>query len=270
MDQAKARLAAGDGAVTDAVSRRRQHDRRNTRAVTALMVSSTLRMLAVALRSTSETEIWFRAYAGDFAAQVAAQSLVESCAGAFGFLLNPIAGGLSDAFGRKRVMLVSPVFMMISAALLAWRPTVLMLTVRRFIMPLSSQPWHTGEQAALADMFKDEPADYAMAKSRISTLQSATSIGLPIIGGWLAQKDIRLPWAIAAVVHLLQTLIAALYLEETLPAELRLPFRWRQNNPLSFLKLFCRGRKLRLVAINSVWSSLAGRYSTYRCIPCTR
>ena len=92
-------------------------------------------------------------------------------------------------------------------------------------MPLSSQPWHTGEQAALADMFKDEPADYAMAKSRISTLQSATSIGLPIIGGWLAQKDIRLPWAIAAVVHLLQTLIAALYLEETLPAELRLPFR---------------------------------------------
>lgn len=248
-----------DGALS-----RRQRTKRNTRAVTALMIGSTLRMFGVALRNTSETEIWFRAYDGDFAAQVAAQSLLESCAGAFGFLLNPIAGGLSDAFGRKRVMLVSPIFMMISASLIAWRPTVLMLTIRRFLMPLSSQPWHTGEQAALADMFKDDSAQYAEAKSRVSTLQSATSIGIPIVGGWLGQKDIRLPWAIAAAVHLLQTLICALYLEETLPLDERLPFRWKQNNPLSFLKLFCRGRKLRLVAVNSIWSSLAGRYSTYR------
>jgi hypothetical protein len=37
------------------------------------------------------------------AEQVAAQSLLESIAGAFSFLLNPIAGCLSDCFGRKRV-----------------------------------------------------------------------------------------------------------------------------------------------------------------------
>ena len=79
----------------------------------------------------------------------------------------------------------------------------------------------------LADMFRDDPTKYGLAKSthfqsfilrfpstfwgvdgsnaanesgRISTLQSATSIGLPMIGGWLAMYDIRLPWAIATIV----------------------------------------------------------------------
>jgi hypothetical protein len=38
-------------------------------------------------------------------------------------------------------MLLSPVFMGVSAALITWRPTVAMLSVRRFLMPLSSTPW---------------------------------------------------------------------------------------------------------------------------------
>ena len=53
-------------------------------------------------------------------------------------------------------------------------------------------------------------------------------------------------------------------LEETLPVEERVPFAWKGSNPLSFLKLFRRGRKLRLVAIRSIWSSLAGKFATFR------
>jgi copper chaperone CopZ len=239
--------------------------RRNRRAVNALMIASTLRMFAVSVRMQSEGEIWLRAYDGDFAAQVKAQSLLESVAGALGFLLNPICGGISDTVGRKPVMMLSPVFMAITAVTLAWSPSVAMLCLRRFLMPLSSTPWHTGENACLGDMFKDDPSAYALAKSRIKTLQSATSIGLPIVGGWLAARDIRLPWLVAAIVHGLQTLLCASMLQETLPAEQRRPFNWRRStSPLSFVKLFTKGRKLRLIAIKSIWASLGGQYATYR------
>ena len=155
--------------------------------------------------------------------------------------------------------------MCITAITLAWSPTVSMLCLRRFLMPLSSNPWHTGENACLADMFAGDSSAYALAKSRISTLQSATSIGVPIVGGWLASRNIRWPWAVAALVHLLQTLLCVVMLEETLPPEGRRPFDWRRSStPLSFLKLFTKGPKLRLVAIKSIWASLGGQYATYR------
>ena len=267
-----------------------QKQRRQARQVTGLMLGSALRMLGVNIRQIAEAEIWLRACKplltfpllepaawlttvalgprcpdkGDYAAQVAAQSLLESTASAFGFILNPLAGTLSDALGRKPVMLVSPIFMCVSCALSTRYPTVWMVAVRRFLMPLSSTPWHTGERAALADMFKEDGTAYALAQSRIATMRDATSIGVPIIGGWLAMRDVRLPWLVATVIHLFQVVICMRCLEETLPEEERVPFRWRSSSPLGWLKLFRRGRKLRLVAINSCWASLSGRYSTWR------
>ena len=61
------------------------------------------------------------------------------------------------------------------------------------------------------------------------------------------------------------SLLAVVMLEETLPPEGRRPFDWRRSStPLSFLKLFTKGPKLRLVAIKSIWASLGGQYATYR------
>ena len=84
------------------------------------------------------------------------------------------------------------------------------------------------------------------------------------IGGWLAMYDIRLPWAIATFVHVVQLMIATAMLQETLPVLKRVPFRWHASNPLSFLKLFRSGRTLRIAALNSMYASLSGRYATYR------
>ena len=85
-----------------------------------------------------------------------------------------------------------------------------------------------------------------------------------MIGGWLAMYDIRLPWAIATIVHVIQLGLAAVMLQETLPVSLRVPFRWQASNPLSFLKLFRSGHTLRIAALNSMYASLSGRYATYR------
>ena len=47
-------------------------------------------------------------------------------------------------------MLLSPIFMGVSCALITWKPTVAMLSFRRFLMPLSSTPWHVGESVSLS------------------------------------------------------------------------------------------------------------------------
>ena len=77
----------------------------------------------VSLRLATELEIWIRAYAGDHVAQNAAQAAVASASSAVALCLGPICGGLSDAYGRKPMMLVAQVVSTIVSALIAYAQT---------------------------------------------------------------------------------------------------------------------------------------------------
>jgi MFS family permease len=236
-----------------------QQRRRERRAVDALLVLTALRWLGVSIRKQSEFEIWHRAFPGDLPALAQQQALLASAARVSSFVLNPILGAFSDAWGRKPIMLLSPLFQGATALLVVWRPTVMMLAVRAFFMPLSKNAWHDGRSAALADMFKDDRTAFGHAKAKIQTGTQALSVISPMLGSWLGAWDLRLPWCIAAAIHAVQLILAAVYLRETIPAAERRPFQPRvAGNPLSFLKLFRRGRQLRLLAINRMWTMLVG------------
>lgn len=191
---------------------------------------------------------------------------VLSAAGVLTFAFNPVLGGLSDAFGRKPIMTMSPVFGTLTGSLLTWSPSVWALVVRRFFMPLSSTPWHQGESACLADMFAGDPGGYGLARSRINTVAAVNKIFCPMIGGALAAISIRLPWGVGAFAFLVQTVVMRLFLRETLPKAKRVPFKWKHSsNPLAFLTLFRRGRRVMLLAICHMWSqAFAGRFATFR------
>ena len=75
-------------------------------------------------------------------------------------------------------------------------------------------------------------------------------------GAMLAARDLRLPWLVAAFIHLAQTIVAAKMLQETLPLKDRKPLRWKSTNPLSFGKLFVRGSQARLLAAVTIWQSV--------------
>jgi DHA1 family tetracycline resistance protein-like MFS transporter len=167
---------------------------------------SSLRWLGVSIRKQSEFEIWHRHFPGNLSGLAQQQAFLQSIANVSEFLINPICGALSDSFGRKPVMLLSPLFQGGTALLVVWRPTVAMLAVRTFLAPLSKNTWHDGRSAALADMFKGDRPAFARATARIRTGTQALSIASPIVGGWLGSVDLRLPWAIAAVIHAVQVL----------------------------------------------------------------
>ena len=87
--------------------------------------------------------------------------------------------------------------------------------------------------SALADMFKGDPAAYAVAKSRIEMVSSINMIICPLIGARLAQISLRLPWAVCGVSFSVMVVVAMRFLRETLPESERVPFRWKGSNPLS-------------------------------------
>lgn len=93
----------------------------------------------------------------------------------------------------------SPCFSVATNILIVSSPTVPSLIVRRLLMPFSSTPWHSGEAAALADMFKNDPAAYSVAKSRIEIVSSIMQIVCPLIGARLAAISLRLPWAVCGM-----------------------------------------------------------------------
>ena len=86
---------------------------------------------------------------------------------------------------------------------------------------------------ALADMFKGDPAAYAVAKSRLEMVSSINMIICPLIGARLAQISLRLPWAVCGVSFSVMVVVAIKFLRETLPESERVPFRWKGSNPLS-------------------------------------
>ena len=161
--------ASSDAAGGTAGGAGRKLLRANGTAVQALMLCCLCRNFGIMVRMQTETQMWLNAFAGDYAGQARFQGNLESAAGILGFAITPVLAGLSDAIGRRPLMIASPCFSVLSNILIVARPTVGSLAVRRLLMPLSSTPWHSGEAAALADLFKGDPAALATGGGVIHT-----------------------------------------------------------------------------------------------------
>ena len=145
-------------------------------AVRALMLCALCRNFGIMIRMQTEMEIWMREYGGDYAGQAAAQGMLESVAGVLSFVIGPILAGVSDSIGRRPLMIMALGFSVAVSTLIAWRPTVQSLKIRRMLMAFSSTPWHSGEAAALADLFKHDPSAFGMAKARINMIGEINQI----------------------------------------------------------------------------------------------
>jgi hypothetical protein len=283
-----ARAMAAAKATDDATAKS------NRSAVRALMLCNLCRNFGTRIRMGTELEIckhdyrWRRScrhsaleltprvhcstipgmnqYGADLAGMAMARGNLESMAGVLSFLVGPPLAALSDSIGRRPLMIISPMFSVVVAALVAWSPSVGMLYLRRMTMAFSQASQH-GESAALADLFAHDAAAYGMAKARINVVGDIADIVCPVVGASLATRSLGLPWAISSVCMAVMVVVSYLFLHETLPESKRVPFRPKHANPLGFLKLFRSGPKLRLVAIAKMWSrAFCGRWSTYRYV----
>ena len=155
--------------------------------------------------------------------------------GGMQFLFGPAIGNLSDAYGRRPVLLLSVFGMAADHLLTALAPTLFWLFIARIISGLCGASYSTAN-AYLADITAAENRAKAF-----GMMGAAFGLGFvigPAIGGLLGEFGPRVPFFAAAGLAGLNFLFGLLVLPETLPPESRRPFSFARANPIGTLKVF--------------------------------
>ncbi|PZU48010.1 MAG: tetracycline resistance MFS efflux pump [Sphingomonas sp.] len=173
--------------------------------------------------------------------------LIIMCYALAQFLFSPVMGGLSDAFGRRPVLLTSMGGFAISMLITAFAPALWVLFLARTLAGL------TGASIATANAYI---ADITPPQRRAQTyglLGVAFGVGFalgPAIGGMIGSLHPRWPFIVAAGMAGCNMMMGWFLLPESLPPERRRPFDWRRANIVgSFRQLGRLGGELRQLAL---------------------
>ena len=144
------------------------------------------------------------------------------------FLFGPIVGSLSDAYGRKPVLIAALVTLTVDYVIMAVAQTYWLLLVGRILAGMAGATYITAT-AYIADIARPEEraAGFGM-------IGAAFGIGFvlgPAIGGLASGWHITAPFWIAAVLAALNVAFGVLVLPESLKTENRRPFGRRDLNP---------------------------------------
>ncbi len=159
--------------------------------------------------------------------------------GGMQFLFGPAIGNLSDAYGRRPVLLLSVFGLAVDYLLTAFAPTLLWLFVGRIFAGICGASYTTAN-AYLADITKPEE------RAKVFGMMGA-AFGLgfvigPAIGGLLGEFGPRVPFFVAAGLSLLNFIYGWFVLPETLAPVNRRPFTLARANPIGALKVFANYR----------------------------
>jgi DHA1 family tetracycline resistance protein-like MFS transporter len=207
---------------------------------------------------------------GDTATALGWQAVFGVTWGAMQFVSGPVLGMLSDRFGRRPVLLVSIFGLGCDFLVMAFAPTLVWLLLGRVLNGMTAASFSTAN-AYVADVTPPEKR-----ARNFGLMSSAFSIGFlggPMLGGFLASVNLRLPFLAAAGLCLVNGLYGLFVLPESLAQARRLTaFNWRRANPLGSLRLLrSRQSLLGLASINflfqlsqSVLPNIFVFYTTYR------
>src|ERR1700760_2064522 len=172
---------------------------------------------------------------GDTAAASEGNTWFAFVWGLMQFFVGPILGVLSDRVGRRPILLISNFGLAVDFLFMAFAPTLWWLYVGRILNGMTAASFSTGG-AYVADI--TPPQDRA---KNFGMLTSAFSFGFifgPIVGGFLGDINIRLPFLVAAGMTTLNWFYGLLILPESLPPERRLArYDWSRANPVGALRL---------------------------------
>lgn len=145
------------------------------------------------------------------------------------FMFGPFLGVLSDQYGRKPVLMISLVVMIIYYLIMAVAQSMVLLLIGRVIGGITAAT-HATASAYMADI--SAPQDKA---ARFGLLGAAFGLGFvlgPVIGGLLGELGPRAPFYAAAVIAALNAISCWIWLDESVTDAIRRPFQWRRANPL--------------------------------------
>ncbi len=161
------------------------------------------------------------------------------------FFAAPVVGGLSDAIGRRPVLLVAVLGLGIDYALTAFSPTIVWLFAGRLIAGVFGASYTTAS-AYVADVTSPDERGKAF-----GVLGAAFGVGFvvgPAIGGLLGDFGPRVPFFVAAGLSLLNFCYGFVFLPETHPKERRKPIKLAEVHPFGAVMNIPGGTHVRTLA----------------------
>lgn len=156
--------------------------------------------------------------------------LLASGYAAMQFLFGPVIGNLSDAHGRRPVMLLALAVMAVDQMVLALAGTVWLLLAGRLVAGMAAAT-HATAIAYMADISAPEE------KGRnFGLIGAAFGLGFvlgPVLGSAASLAGTRAPFWVAAGLAAANCAFGWFVLPETVTPEKRRPFRWARANPLA-------------------------------------
>ncbi|MDA7964649.1 TCR/Tet family MFS transporter [Ruegeria sp.] len=159
--------------------------------------------------------------------------ILSTAFAAMQFLFGPVLGNLSDAYGRRTVLLVSLFVMALDYVVMAVAGSIWLLLAGRLVGGITAAT-HSTAAAFMADVSK--PHEKA---ANFGLLGAAFGLGFvlgPLMGGLLAEFGTRAPFWAAAGLSALGFLLGLLVMPETVTDKTRRPFHWRRANPAGALR----------------------------------
>jgi len=168
------------------------------------------------------------------------------------FLCAPLLGAWSDRFGRRPVLLLSMLGTGLDYFAMALAPSITWLFVTRIVNGLTGASVTTAA-AYIADVTPPEKraAGYGV-------FGAAASLGFvlgPLLGGYLGQIDVRLPFWIAGGLALLNALYGAFVMPESLPLERRT--KRAVGSPFAALAILRQQTVVRRLALTLLFANMA-------------
>ncbi len=145
------------------------------------------------------------------------------------FFSAPVLGNLSDAYGRRPVLLASLGALALDYLLLAVAGTLPLVFIGRVLSGVFGGSYAPA-MAAVADV--STPEDRAKTFGYVSAAFGIGFVLGPALGGLLGEMGPRAPFYAASAMAAINVLYGLIVFPETLTPERRRAFDWRRANPL--------------------------------------
>jgi DHA1 family tetracycline resistance protein-like MFS transporter len=151
------------------------------------------------------------------------------------FAFGPVMGNLSDAYGRRPLLLLAIGGLLLDYVFSALAPSLFWLFVGRVIAGVCGSSYVIAN-AFVADI--TAPQDRARAFGLMGAAFGAGFVIGPAIGGILGEFGPRVPFWVAAAISGLNLVFGYVVLPETLAPAHRRRFDWRRANPFGAFRVF--------------------------------
>lgn len=145
------------------------------------------------------------------------------------FFFSPVLGNLSDAYGRRPVLLGSLAMMVVDYAVMALTDTLTLFFIARILAGASSATFSTAN-AYIADISPPEKR-----AANFGLTGAAFGLGFvlgPAIGGIVGEFGPRMPFVAAALLTAANLIFGYFVLPESLKPEKRRALDWKRSNSI--------------------------------------